>query len=111
MVKLNFKKDIRNNQLLEHMILNFDMDKLKKKGFNADNLDVKMTVNGVELPVKKVWSHIEKQLDRAIKEEAKKLVDNMLGNRFSDAVNEIENEIDELVEKFKNAVEEVKITE
>lgn len=109
MVKLNFKKDIRNKQLLEHMILNVDMDKLKKKGFNADNLDVKMTVNGVELPVKKVWKHIEEQLDRAIKEEAKKLVENMLGERFADAVNEIETHIDELVEKFKNAVEKVNI--
>lgn len=80
-----------NRSLLEHVIL----AAITKAGFKAwddtpdkDNLEVSMTINGVDVPVRNVFDRIEDHMEKMIEKKAKEFYD--------DKFREIEDELDEV---------------
>jgi len=78
-----------------------DMDTiLKAHPEGKKTWDVRLTIDGVELPLDKTIDQIEKNLDEHIVKKARELISSKMG--------EIENEIDELAENVREQVEEMR---
>lgn len=69
------------------------------------NNSVTLTINGIELPVRKTFEYIDSQLDEIVAREAKKLVKEKLDNLIEPAyekLSELRQVIDDVVDKIIN---------
>lgn len=73
------------------------LDKLKETGFNsfADELEVKLTLNGVELPFVEViedWKRrVDEAYDESVKKEALQIIKDKISNIY-EALDNVESE-------------------
>ena len=73
-----------------------------QEGFDSTNLEVKFSVNGIDLPVEETFESINRQLDRMIEEKAVELLNNKLYN-FNDLVKEFQDNVnDKIKDIFKH---------
>jgi hypothetical protein len=100
--KIDYIKESRSGSkrsLLEAIIISCITEQkeiFNIPGFDASNLDVQFTINGIDMPVKKVFKGIEKQMNGIVKEEARKMI------RYK--LNEFQHSLDEIVEHIETVV-------
>ena len=107
-MKINVTEEISKRSLLSHFILNLptkaieDISKSRKKGDLF--VDVKLTVNGHECPVRKVMDIFETQLKRIYKEGAKKIFDEKFESIITDKLYEVSEVINDLKDRLDKEV-------
>jgi hypothetical protein len=79
--------------------------KSKTLGTNSKPLDVKLTLNNIELPLLETFADFEKQTDRMVKEKALELINEELYD-IRDTVSEMFKEVEEKIRKRLNLPKE-----
>lgn len=103
-MNVNFINHINQRSFMSHIVLNsighsdfFNKfrDEAGKPTFDSKNLDIKLTINGIEIPVEQGFKAIGEQFESEVKEAAQKLVEEKLFK------------IDERIEEFRSLQEQL----
>jgi hypothetical protein len=81
--------DNQHNWIGFFVINALDHTKMPEDKFDAENLDVKLTVNGIEFDFISVVEHMGKEFDNTVKREAMKLMKENLKNDLFGRIDEI----------------------
>lgn len=74
-MKLNWHDEDSRKNLISWIIVESLPDSVgKAEDFDASNLDVKLTINGVEVDLKETFAFLESQLNKQVTDVAKELI-------------------------------------
>ena len=80
-MKLNWQDEDSRKNLIAWIIAESLPDSVvKADGFDPTNLDVKLTINGVEVDLKETFTFLESQLEKQVTDVAKELIQEKFGN-------------------------------
>jgi hypothetical protein len=93
--------------LLELIANNDGLDRMLKSGeIGVEKIDVSLTIEGVQVDFEWATEQMEKDLDRLIVNEAKKLIINKL-NEFLSKLHTIEDNLDQLFDSVNEEVDKL----
>jgi hypothetical protein len=106
-MKINMTEHITDRTLISHIILNCMTDTLMKlvKNTRVDGdlmMDVILSINGHELDLEKFMKHWQSQVNHMIKEEAREMQKEKMGDMFmevEDLLTDLQGRLDEEVDK------------
>ena len=112
-MKYDIIKEFNKNTLISHFLLALENDAVKKMSKEFDkrkdkkdrSVEVKMTVDGHEVNVKKVIDNFDGQFDRMVKEKALKIFNKKFESIFTDKILNIEEVIEDLKSRLDEEVE------
>jgi hypothetical protein len=114
MSKINWREHMNGSKedlcawlLCELTANNDELNKMLNDGdIDVENMNVTLTIEGVEVDFEWATKLMDESLDRLILEEAKKLITNKM-NEFFSKLHKVENNLDELLDSVQNEVEEI----
>ncbi|MDP9675236.1 hypothetical protein J2W97_001219 [Paenibacillus jamilae] len=74
---------------------------LYQKGYDPSSMEAKLIINGVDLPLAKVFEHIGGQFEDMVKKRAEGMIEDKLDKDFMDSLRSISRLTDELEDKLK----------
>lgn len=90
MAKLDIIQAIRSHTFVGWLVIealskNGKVDELiNADDYNANNIDVRLVVNGIELPLEETLEFWKSQYDASVNERAEELLDEKLGSLFAE---------------------------
>lgn len=102
-MKINIKEEIKTESFVSHLILHSMAVALadvltKEARDNEGMLELKLTVNDYELPLKSFCEHWQNQVNDNIIKEAKRLIESKCGD-ISDLLYDLEGRLKDEVDK------------
>lgn len=82
---------------------------LYQKGYDPSSMEVELTINGVKLPLAKVFEHIGEQFEGMVKKRAEEMIEGKLDKDFMDSLRSISRLTDELEDKLKIKINNILI--
>ena len=91
-----------------HFIINsLDNTKFKVGELDGDNLDVKLTIDGIEFDFVSVVEHIGKNYENEVKREAVKLMKEKMNNDLFGRIDEIAFQAEQLERELEDKYQEL----
>jgi hypothetical protein len=103
-MKIDFEKEMKDNTDVSHLIISCltatlkgkDFDEFVSKYHKEKTIDIKLTVNDIELSIKDFIEHWQSQVEEKIESVAKEKVKEIIGDRFtivSDLLYDLEKQV------------------
>lgn len=106
MSKINYF-DNTNNWIGYFIINALDHTKMPEEKFDGNNLDVKLTVDGIEFDFISVVEHMGKEFDSTVKREAMKLMKEKMHSDLFGRIDEMSYQAGLLEEELTNKFQEL----
>ncbi len=117
-MKINFSKHLRDRNFISWFLMAAiaDDDNHVKRSreisesedYNSKDVDVTLTMNGVELNFVRAMERLEQEHRRQIKEEAKEIVDSRVGEAINELTNDLYDKGNEIRELLNNKLDQLK---
>lgn len=106
MTKINWF-DNQNNWIGWFITESLDTNKIPEGGLDGANLDVKLTVDGIEFDFLSVVEHMGKEFESSVLKKAKELHEEKLKQDTFNNLNEISYLADRLQEELNDKLQEI----